>query len=293
VLHSSRRRTRRIAPVIALLAVALLAADADAARHLGGATSQDAPITLQLSRDGKQAEFARMMVQAPCDDGSMLGYWARIDFERRVPDDPDIGTHVVPDPKLGRNGRVGGAGSSAEVFGENMVGILTEELRGTVRRSGRASGTLSSDITLVDIDTGEIVTECRTGPLSWSARGKRGRVYAGAADNGTPLVVELSRKREKVALGFGWAAQCVPEGFVIANHRMGDLPVTDGRFDEAFEVPFQQDGRSLRIAFELAGGLTATKASGEIAVKLTELDPAGNAVMTCDAGRFGWKARSG
>jgi hypothetical protein len=172
--------------------------------------------------------------------------------------------------------------------------VLDEQLRATVKRSGRATGSLSSDVVLVDIETGDVVTECHTGKLSWAADSRRGRVYAGAADNGTPLVVELSRKRDEVAtLGFAWAAQCVPEGFVMANHVLGDFPVANGRFSEAFEVPFEQDGTSFRIAFTLDGGLSPTKASGAITVKLTELDAGGATVSTCDTGRFGWKARSG
>jgi hypothetical protein len=295
VLHSSRRRMRRIPPVVALLAVVLLAADADARqRYFGGTTSQGAPIVVQLTADGKRVDFVRVLAQGECDDGGTLSYWARVDVERRVPRTPEVGRHVVPDPKLGRSGRFGGEGEGVAMYGETVVGVMSEDVRGTVRGSGRATGTLSTIVVLTDIGTGELSGTCQTGELTWSARSKRGRIYAGATDNGTPVVAELTGDRSEVEhFRFGWAADCVPEGQVIAADDVGDFPITDSRFGDAFEIPVEQDGMALRVAYDLSGGVRKTSASGSVAVKLTGADPAGNEVLACDAGRFGWKARSG
>jgi hypothetical protein len=73
------------------------------------------------------------------------------------------------------------------------------------------------------------------------------------------------------------------------------LPDRRGGLGNVFQQVFDLEGGSKHIFdYDLDGRIASkTKASGSMAVKATETDPAGAIASTCETGPFTWSANSG
>lgn len=292
-------RTKRIAIAgVAALTVSLgTLPDAQAAKkrgqYYGGSTSDGAPFVLELAPGGKAVKRARVMARPDCADGNWAAIYGEMRFVRDLPQFIVQDSHAVVGRKVARSGRFSATGVGGQDYGAATAAV-SEKITGRVRGKA-ASGTLSFDATIVSKETGEQLTTCSTGPLTWTARSRRAEVFAGTTDQDLPAVVELNRQHNMVAhLRFGWGAGCTPSGSVFVPEDFTSFRVAGGTFGDTFTQPFQtDDGGTMTWAYTVAGELTGRNASGDVTAKLTETDAAGSVTATCGERTLTWTARSG
>jgi hypothetical protein len=288
---------RRVAAMVVLIGLLVTASTADAkklGRYYGGETSQGAPFVLELARGARSVEAAGILVMNTCTASGDVPLIARLEFDVVAPAFAPPGKHVLRPAKLPKSRKFRATGRATEDFGSATAAIV-ESVSGKVRRNGAATGTYQADITVTDAN-GATVETCRTGTLKWTARSRRGRVYAGMTSQQMPVVLELSSQRNLVeTISFGWGASCTPEGNLVLPDVLSDFRVTGGAFGDVFQQPFDIDGGGKRtFDYDIKGRIAGkTSASGSVAVKMTETDPAGTVTTSCDAGSFTWNARSG
>ena len=255
---STRREPGPMRPHLAVLAgVALALAGAAPATAApvpiyGGHTSQDAPIALRTSADGRRLTQLLFYADFKCDDGTGDSWFGSADFAAFKPPTIDAGTNIFSPARVGRGGTFRATGE--EPFNG---GKLTETLRGSLRR-GVAHGTFSATFEATDDTTGAKVT-CNSGTLRWAARSAPGRIYAGLTSNEGPVVIQRSRDGRHVdSMWLGWDAPCQSGLFFGFGDHFVRFPVSRaGRFGNAFDDPFTLDGgghADLRVPAPWAGG---------------------------------------
>lgn len=262
-------------------------------RYYGGVTSQGSPFVLELARGGKIVSSATVFVRGECDDGNRMGYFGRLSFEPGMPAFIPVGEHVFGSRRVSKSGRFSASGRGSESFGETDA-LMKETISGRIRRNGAAAGKYRSVVTIKAPD-GSTVASCDTGTVSWSARTDRGRIYAGSSAAGFPFVLELDARRTAVKrMRFGWGASCTPEGSIMFPDELQGFGLSGSSFGETLQQTFDMDGGGkATFDYTLDGTVGRSTASGQFSVKLTETDPAGAPVVTCDAGATSWTARTG
>jgi hypothetical protein len=303
-MHSMTRARRRLgdAALIAGLAAAWVAAGAPAAfaahhpvatgTQYGGYTSQDDPLTITLAADRRHVQRLGLQVSAKCDDGKSLNYAEPARFEPDLPPAFTEGDNVLAGGALSPTGKLHAAGAGVEDYG-TMVGALKETLTAKVRR-GRATGTYAATFTLVDRQSGETATTCRTGTLKWLAVSDPGRVFAGQTTQSMPVVLELTPTGDTVdALRIGWYAACNEGGFSVGDHLRGFAVSKSGVFGTTFDNDNPlSDGSHQKFHWNVAGRIGAHKASGSIQVHEDDTGPDGAPTDSCDTGSVRWTATS-
>jgi hypothetical protein len=284
---------RTVAGLLAAGVTLVAAPSAAASAVFGGSTRGDEPIVLRADGKAKKLRSVVIAWEATCGDGRNFPGAGELTAVR---DEPGL----VPDPGdlvTSRNARGRFAGTQLATYdmgtqGADVVLTISGKLR-----PGRASGTLSADVTIVDKATGAEQDTCRTGNLKWSANRSRGRVYGGTTTQEEPIVVRLDRKRKKVSdVLFGWeSATCSPpETFIRFGDRLSDFPLHAKRFGDAFEQSFDNDdGSTTTLGYALGGKVARTSASGTLRVEASETNAAGAQAMSCDTGPVRWRAATG
>ena len=178
----------------------------------------------------------------------------------------------------------------------DQVGAMSASYSGKLSAK-RAGGTLEATITVLDKASRGVVATCRTGSVRWSATRSPGRVFGGSTAQDLPVVVRLDAKRRTVAdLMFDWeSATCKPEDMYLNNdEEFSGFPLASGRFGDAFDQSYNPDGGGQgKVAYDIAGRVARTRASGSVRVNVTETDAAGAVTMACDSGSIPWEAVSG
>ena len=164
-------------------------------------------------------------------------------------------------------------------------------------KAGRASGTLSAIVKIVDKATGAAVTSCQTGKQSWLATRKPGIIFGGSTSQGEPLVVRLNAERTRVNdVITVWRAPCTPSGgyFRVRDHFVNFALKKTGGFGNPFsnDTPMDAGGKR-HWDYSVKGQVSKTKAKGALQVKVADSDPAGAPVDACDTGGVTWKAATG
>lgn len=284
-----------------LAALLALAAPSDAApkkpsRGLiyGGTTSQDDPLTLTLAKGGKKLSAASAFIETTCADGRRLTLPVTFSFAGSVPAFVPPGEHVLAGQRLSKRGAFKAKGRGTELYGTATANV-TERLSGTVKRNGSASGTLRASVVMLDLASGAPATTCDSGVLQWTARSERGRIFAGLTSDRMPVVVELDPGGQSLRhLRVGWYAPCTPEGGILYGDRLSNRRMTGGVYTEVFQqTATSPEGGKQVVDYAVNVQAKGSTVSGDITVKITESDPAGATVMTCDTGRDTWTARSG
>lgn len=196
--------------------------------------------------------------------------------------------------RLSRRGKFRATGRGTERFG-GATGAVSEQISGTVRRNGSASGTYRATVEILDNASGAPLTTCDTGDVAWTARSSRGRIFAGRTSQEQPVVLELDAGGQSIRhLRFAWFAPCAPEGGIMWGDRLSNRRLSGGSFTETFQqTATSPDGYRELTDYDVDLSVGKTKASGDFSVKLTVLDPAGATFATCDTGSITWSARSG
>jgi hypothetical protein len=270
----------------------IAAAASLAASIYGGHTSQDAPVALRVSGDGRTLEQLLVHVHARCDDGNSGSWSGAASFAAFKPPTFQLGKSVFSPARVSRRGSFRATGVAADRFGDNF-GIVTQTLRGSVRR-GVARGTYSATIDITDAN-GAKITSCRSGSVRWEARSAPGRTYAGLTSDGRPVVVQRSRDGRRVdSLWVSWSAPCQGGGGFSIGEGLVRFPVSRrGSFGDAFSDDLKLDvGGTRTFAYDLSGDVGASRASGTFRVQVADKDPAGATTDTCDTTLLSWSARS-
>jgi len=292
------------AGLLALAAAGALAAAASAATHkavkpiatgtvYGGYTSQDDPFAVKLTADRKRLSSLLLYIEGKCDDGHTITYAEPAKFAPQAPPFVGAGDNVLVGGRLSPTGTFKSTGIANESYGD-VVGSIKETVKGRIRR-GRASGTYSATIDVVNKQTNANVTSCRTGVLRFLATSSPGRVFAGLTSQNNPVVVELNATRRKIdKLRIGWDTSCASGGGYTVGDRFSDFAVREtGAFGDSWSSDYpQQDGKKMSMAFAVQGKIARGKTSGTLSVKESDTDAGGATTDTCDTGAITWSARS-
>jgi hypothetical protein len=273
-------------------AAVLAAAPANAADAVfGGITKRGAPLVLKA--DAKTQELRSLILSwdAPCADGRNFPGGGEL-----TPVEPVPG--FAPGPRellASRNAK--GRFAGTQLFSRDLgdaVAAVQVQLSGKLKPK-RATGTLSAIVKVADKATGNAITSCQTGNLSWVSTRAPGIVYGGATSQGEPIVIRLNATRDRVNdLITTWSAPCGDAGYFRYADHWGNFRVkTTGRFGNPFADDVTiESGSKLHYDYDVAGRLSKAAAKGTLQVKVTETDPAGVAT-NCDTGGVTWKATTG
>jgi hypothetical protein len=285
-------------PAVAGMALALTATTPAAAAPTaiyGGHTSDFAPFSLQVAANGAKLTGMQLQAEFRCDDGAGASWSGRASFQSFKPATVEPGDNVFTPARISRRGTFRATGEATATYGvDDKIGAITETLRGTVRR-GSAHGTYSATLVMRNADTGATVRTCRTGAVRWEARSKPGRVYAGLASSGEPLVVERSPDGGRVrVLWVAWTAPCPSGGAFEIGEGVTNFTISKrGRFGDRWSHEEKRDdgGTDVRT-YTFDGSVGAAAASGTFGVQITRKDAAGATTETCESPLARWTARS-
>jgi hypothetical protein len=283
------RLTAAAGATAAVLAAASPALAADAV--FGGVAKNGAPIVVTADPDTQELRSLVLTWDAPCGDGRNFPGAGRL-----TPVEPVAG--FSPGPRellMSRNakGRFAGVQLGSSDLG-TAVAAIQVQLTGKLK-AGRASGTLSAIAKVADKATGNAVTSCDTGKLSWVATRAPGIFYGGATSQGEPIVLRLNAQRKRVNdVLTAWNAPCGDAGFFRApDHFVNFAVKSTGRFGNPFSDDTTiESGAKRHYDYDVGGRVSKTSAKGTLKVKVTETDPAGVAT-NCDTGGITWKATTG
>ena len=258
----------------------------------GGSTAAAEPIALTADAKAKRLRSVTVVYEAKCSDGEVFPFTAQLSASSATSGFGDGTTKL----RMSRNKRGRFAGSNIALLGDDTHSATAKlKLKGRLR-SGSAKGTLSATVLIVDMTSGQVIT-CRTGATNWRASRSPGRVYAGATDQGEPVVVRLDSARTKVSeMLIGWeSSTCQPEGFIRVGDGVADLPITDGHFGDSFSRSFTDDSGAATLDYVVDGtiDLAGRSATGTFQVKVTGKDAAGATTLSCDTGVVTWRATTG
>jgi hypothetical protein len=256
----------------------------------GGATTGAQAIVLRTDAKAKKLRSAVIAWAADCKSG---GYWADGADLTATKAEPGF----QPDPGelwVTRNarGRFAGVQAYAGSAGD-LTALVTVEVSGRIKGK-TANGALHANVALVDA-SGNAQDGCDTGTERWTATRAPGRIFGGATSQDQPVVVRIDRSGRKVSdLMTGWGARCVPDGTMGFGERFTGFAIKRHRFGDAFTQDYTLDDGSKRtFAYDVAGKLDRSAASGSLQVKVTQTDLAGAQTMSCDSGAVSWRALTG
>lgn len=259
----------------------------------GGYTSQDDPFALKLTADRRHLSTLLLYVEGKCDDGHTITYAEPAKFAPEAPPVVGPGENVLVGGRLSPRGAFKYSGVATESYGD-VVGMIKETVSGRIR-AGRASGTYSATIDVVNKQSNAKVATCRTGVVKFLAISSPGRVYAGLTSQNNPVVVELNATRSKIdKLRIGWDTSCTSGGgYTVGDHFSNFAVRETGAFSDTWNGDFpQQDGKKMSMTFAVQGTLARAQARGTLSVKETDTDTGGATTDTCDTGTISWSARS-
>jgi hypothetical protein len=267
------------------LTVALSAGNASAAVY-GGETAQRAPFSITLSKRG-QVKSIGTMWRARCASGKTYDFGGMLTATNKAPS-------VIPpgeNPLLAKvkGGKLSGTALGSANFGDQGSGAITQKFSGRLKPT-RASGSWSGHMEVLD-DQAKTIDTCDTGTLRWVAQ--RGpNTYAGSTTQGDPVVVIARKDRMKLDyFGFGWQANCTPDGFWHIGEEFGNFPLTSsGAFGDTFtnEYPFDDKTGKNSFTYKIDGSLKKKRGSGTLSVHVVSNDTAGATTQTCDSTLVRW-----
>jgi hypothetical protein len=259
----------------------------------GGATAQDDPLALVVSRDHRLVRGMLVHVDLRCADGKGAVWAGPIFVRQGRPRTPRPGDNVAFGGAISPTGRVRLHGLGTTDYG-SAVGAVRETI-GARLQGPVASGTLSMTIRLADKTTAAPVTTCRSGMVRWRAVHAPGRVFAGLTEQGRPIVVRVDRSGTRVTdVQVSWIADCTSGGAAdLGDHLTNFALVPGGRFGDDFTQAFDQPGGGRSsFAYRIHGTVGRRRASGTFAVTETDTNAAGATVDTCTLAPMRWSAVS-
>jgi hypothetical protein len=278
--------TAAVGATAAVLAAAPSAHAADAV--YGGMTTGGDPIVVTADPQAATLRSIAISWRATCGPGP--GDWVPGGGVMR-PAKPVAGFAPGPDELLvSKNAK--GVFAGTQLSGG--AGATVVDIKGKLK-PGKATGSLSATVKVIDPATGNTAASCQT-TQRWTATRDPGIIYGGATSQGQPFVVRLNRQRKRVNdVVTTWFAKCTPDGlFRSPEHLVGFTIKRSGAFGSPFEADFDMDaGGKRHYAYKLAGRVTSKAVKGTLQVNVAEADAAGAPTATCDTGGLTFKAATG
>ena len=279
----------RVALAAAALTLSAPSASQAADTVFGGSTTGGEPFVVTADKKAAKLKSVALAWEAKCDDGRFFAVSMKL-----AP--VAAGPGFSPSPQELTTSRNGKGRSGVHLAAEDLgtqVAEISAKVTGKLRR-GKASGTLSADVTILDKATNTPVMKCATGTLRFAAASSPGRVYGGVTSQQEPVVVRLDRKRQRatdVLIGWHTSTCDPPDDFMRFGERLVGFPVKAKRFGDAWEQTFDGEaGGKVTFAYDLAGRLTSRDARGSLRVGITGVDAAGAPTFTCNSDPITWKA---
>ena len=279
------RLTAAAGATAAVLAVPSTAHSADAV--YGGSAPGGDPIVVKADPDAKQLRSIAVSWRADCSNGDWYPGGGVLTPAKPVP-----GFVASPNELLvSRNAK--GRFKGTQLTGATNAAI-TVDVSGKLM-PGRATGTLTATVKVIDPATGNAVTSCQK-TQTWTATRVPGSIYGGATSQGQPFVVRMNPKARLVNdVITTWYAKCTPEGVFRAPDHFVDFSISKtGAFGNPFDFDVDMKERGKRhYDYVFTGRLKRSRASGLLRVKVAETDAAGAPGASCDSGGLTWKATTG
>jgi hypothetical protein len=226
---------------------------------------------------------------ASCDSGSSIPMAIELTAMQRQP-----GFSPGPaDLMMSRNakGRFAGTQVAGRDFGD-VAALISARYSGRFR-GRRASGSLAAEVQIVDAAGGEQVDSCSTGTRRWSASRARGRVFGGRTSQDEPIVLRLDAARKTVSdVLLAWSTETCepPDNAIRVWTRFSGFRLRGGgAFGDSFTSEMEGDD----VAYEIGGRIGRRSARGKLRARMTDRDPSGATVLTCDSGTISWTAATG
>lgn len=243
--------------------------------NYGGSNSQDDPVVVLLSKDGKKVTTIGEQFEAKCTSGTRLVRMLKVPA-------------ALP---VSAAGKFSGARTGAGQVSDGSQTLSVTTIKGTV--TGRVmTGTLAVNIQVVG-PKGTAADTCSE-TATFKAAAKRGSVFAGFTSQDGPAVLELAAGAKKLHhLHVGWQSNCKPSGFLQIGDTLANFPIRNGVFGDDFTANYGEPGAEQEtVTYSVHGKIIGPKASGRFQVKLHETDPDGS-TADCDTGTVTFKAATG
>ena len=263
-------------------------------------TSQDNPLAIRLSKNGKRVDRIAFHWDAKCTSGDTFTFGDIMAPTAKPPSGP-----VAEDPYLPLSNSGGFKGSALVIrdLGKGRLGTLSQEISGKLTAS-KGAGTWSAHFEAVDVASGQKVDTCDTGTIRWTAPKPQSLYFAGATSRNEPVVVQLNRTRRTVRVfRIGWRADCLaagappgsaPVSSLATGDALADFPIRRGKFADKFSNTYRRpDGGTNKFDYEVSGRVGRKKASGSFRGLLTSLGSNGVTEGTCDSLKLKWAADVG
>ena len=245
----------------------------------GGATSAGDPLVVQTTPKGKA--IARIVDQwfASCTSGKTLPFASALPAASKQA------------PTVDAHGRFDAAVQGSADLG-TATGNVTEEVKGRLGQR-RSTGALAAHADVFDKQSQQKIDDCNVS-VTWHF-GRQDLVYGGATDQQAPVVLQLSKSRQKVAsFLIGWGANCSNGGVVYGplTGAFGSFPLSrrhafGSRFTET--LPTATGGRG-KFDYDVKGKVGNSRATGTFAMGLNQTDAFGGTVATCSVAKEHWSA---
>jgi hypothetical protein len=278
--------TAAVGATAAVLAATPAAEAADAV--YGGTTSNGDPIVVTADAAATTLRSIAISWRASCgpDPGDWIPGGGVL-----TPAEPVAGFAPSADELLvSKNAK----GSFAGTQLAGGAGPMVVDLKGKLK-AGKATGTLSATVKVLDPETGNTTASCQT-TQRWTATREPGIIYGGATSQGQPFVVRLNQTHKRVNdVITTWFAKCTPDGYFLSPDHFGNFAVKgSGAFGNPFDWDTTlDDGTKRDYAYQFKGRLTSKAVKGTMQVKVAETDAAGAPGANCDTGGLTFKAATG
>jgi hypothetical protein len=246
----------------------------------GGRSTQDHPMSLRLTRNGRRLRDVYFHVDAGMCSSSSAEY--------------SLALHLHSGPTVTVRGN-GSFADTRRANGTTQAGTKTDfevALRGRVSRRS-AAGTIRVSGPVSD-QNGNVIDHCDSGTVRW-ALGRLGRYGGATADEGA-LSIRVDRHRKQLRSFFiDFRIACGSRTFQYSLEHEAIAVRPDGRFSKGgfSGLPLLgPQGSHVSGQYRLRGKFGARSASGTYRARGTARLIDGTR-MTCDSGVVHWTARRG
>jgi hypothetical protein len=259
-----------------------------------GSTSQDSPVVVELSRNGKRVARIVIHWEVECGGATLPGGGVLVAASQ--PSSEPVSEH--PYLPLSSNGSFKGTWIRAAALSTGRIVTVIQDFGGKLG-SSKGAGTWDANITIVDPTSGAKVAECNTGTIRWKTPKPQALFYGGSTSQTLPVVVKLSRDLRTVRMfRIAWTAHCTPAGVYLADSfflgdALDDFHISRrGKFGDSFSDSYtSKDGGRNKFKYELSGTVTRAKAKGTFRAQLIDTDNKGTTTATCDSAKIAWSAK--
>jgi hypothetical protein len=256
----------------------------------GGETGQHLPFALTVSSDGRRVDRMATAWMANCDDPSIrFGLFMTLtggSAPLKAQQHRLIGGELAPD------GTFSATSTRVVRTSSSVTSTVSQTVIGRLGAS-KASGTWQADVELVDRASGELITDCSTGPLRWRAPDPQRLYYGGYTSQQAPLTIQLPTGRRRIAKLHTLAKVSCSDGDVFSAARpFKNLAIKRGGGFASVITRREKDrsGGTVLESYTLRGRLVNDRASGTLRYTQVARDRKNRLIYRCQSPLVRWQA---